>query len=278
MRASVARRPSLRRVVDAVGRRRLFGLDVLGGHRRPHEDEVVVEIGAVQDLAEHRIEKGFGQLGLLVVGQQADVMQLDFAPDFVGQFALMVFVFQDLHAFLHPRVVERDALAWPRPARSSSRASRNSAWRPGWPGGTGGNACRSRPASCARCRRRSARTAVWGRRRVVMVFDRVCRLSVDVSVATEADRHSVRSRRPTRARPHAGLGIPQRAPSASLAASHVIHIRATDAPTGYRGQLYSCVSANSSRPISMRRISLVPAPISYSLASRHRRPVGYSLM
>ena len=34
------------------------------------------------------------------------------------------------------------------------------------------------------------------------------------------------------------------------------------------------VSANSSRPISIRLISLVPAPISYSLASRSRRPVG----
>ncbi len=34
------------------------------------------------------------------------------------------------------------------------------------------------------------------------------------------------------------------------------------------------VSLNSSRPISMRRISLVPAPISYSLASRNNRPVG----
>ena len=34
------------------------------------------------------------------------------------------------------------------------------------------------------------------------------------------------------------------------------------------------VSANSSRPISMRRISLVPAPISYSLASRQSRPSG----
>ena len=34
---------------------------------------------------------------------------------------------------------------------------------------------------------------------------------------------------------------------------------------------------NSSRPISMRRISLVPAPISYSLASRSSRPVGMSL-
>ncbi|CFW46012.1 Uncharacterised protein [Bordetella pertussis] len=38
------------------------------------------------------------------------------------------------------------------------------------------------------------------------------------------------------------------------------------------------VSAYSSRPISMRRISLVPAPISYSLASRHMRPTGYSLI
>ena len=34
------------------------------------------------------------------------------------------------------------------------------------------------------------------------------------------------------------------------------------------------VSANSSRPISMRRISDVPAPISYSLASRHNLPKG----
>ena len=38
------------------------------------------------------------------------------------------------------------------------------------------------------------------------------------------------------------------------------------------------LSAYSSRPISMRRISLVPAPISYSLASRQRRPTGYSLV
>jgi hypothetical protein len=30
----------------------------------------------------------------------------------------------------------------------------------------------------------------------------------------------------------------------------------------------------NSRPISMRRISEVPAPISYSFASRNRRPVG----
>ena len=38
------------------------------------------------------------------------------------------------------------------------------------------------------------------------------------------------------------------------------------------------VALYNSRPISMRRISLVPAPISYSLASRSRRPAGYSLI
>ncbi len=35
---------------------------------------------------------------------------------------------------------------------------------------------------------------------------------------------------------------------------------------------------NNSRPINMRRISEVPAPISYNLASRHKRPAGYSLI
>lgn len=35
-------------------------------------------------------------------------------------------------------------------------------------------------------------------------------------------------------------------------------------------------SLKSSRPIIILLISLVPAPISYSLASRRRRPVGYS--
>ncbi len=38
------------------------------------------------------------------------------------------------------------------------------------------------------------------------------------------------------------------------------------------------VSLKSSRPMSIRRISDVPAPISYSFASRHSRPVGYSLI
>ncbi len=38
------------------------------------------------------------------------------------------------------------------------------------------------------------------------------------------------------------------------------------------------LSEYSSRPISMRRISLVPAPISYSFASRQSRPTGYSFV
>src|SRR5688572_2827115 len=45
-----------------------------------------------------------------------------------------------------------------------------------------------------------------------------------------------------------------------------------------RDARHGAVARNSSRPISMRRISLVPAPISYSLASRRMRPAGYSLM
>jgi hypothetical protein len=41
-----------------------------------------------------------------------------------------------------------------------------------------------------------------------------------------------------------------------------------------RNTPHHAVSANNSRPISIRRISLVPAPISYSFASRSSRPVG----
>jgi hypothetical protein len=54
--------------------------------------------------------------------------------------------------------------------------------------------------------------------------------------------------------------------------------RRTETPFPSHSCHCHAVSANNSRPISIRRISPVPAPISYSLASRHRRPVGYSLM
>jgi hypothetical protein len=57
------------RVVGAVGGAagRVVVLDVLGADGRPHEDEVVLEIAAVQDLGGDRVEEGLGQLGLVVV-------------------------------------------------------------------------------------------------------------------------------------------------------------------------------------------------------------------
>ncbi len=50
------------RVVGAVGRqrRRLVVLEVVGRDRRADEDEVVVEVAAVQDLGRHRVEEGLG--------------------------------------------------------------------------------------------------------------------------------------------------------------------------------------------------------------------------
>ena len=42
----------------------------------------------------------------------------------------------------------------------------------------------------------------------------------------------------------------------------------------YGGKEVYPFSLKSSRPINSRRISDVPAPISYSLASRNKRPVG----
>jgi hypothetical protein len=70
MRSSVRCPQRLARgVVGAVGRRGggLVVLDVLGADGRPHEDEVVVEVAAVQDLGGDRVEEGLGQLGLVVV-------------------------------------------------------------------------------------------------------------------------------------------------------------------------------------------------------------------
>ena len=60
--------------------------------------------------------------------------------------------------------------------------------------------------------------------------------------------------------------------------AHRFRILTEFGAAGVDGGLDHAVSRNNSRPISKRRISLVPAPISYSLASRHRRPRGYSLM
>jgi hypothetical protein len=43
----------------------------------------------MQYLAEHRIEEGFRQFGLLVVGQQADELELGLLPDGIAQIIRM---------------------------------------------------------------------------------------------------------------------------------------------------------------------------------------------
>ncbi len=97
------------RVVDAVGRCGFGVFDVFGRDGRAHENKVVVEIGAMQHFAAHRIEEGFGQFRLLVVGQHADVVQLHFTPHFIAQIVLCVIVFQHAHAFINPFIVEGNA-------------------------------------------------------------------------------------------------------------------------------------------------------------------------
>jgi len=100
-------------VVGAVGRRggRLVVLDVLGADRRPHEDEVVAEVAAVQDARGDRVEEGLGQLGLVVLDQQPDVVQLHLLPGLLAQPGGLELALQALHALLDPLVVELDALA-----------------------------------------------------------------------------------------------------------------------------------------------------------------------
>ena len=103
----------LQRVVAAVGRR--IGVDVLGRDRRPDEDEAVMEIGAVEDLAGHRIEERLGAFGLLVIEQQADEMELDLLPQRVGGEGVEVgepeFSEDQLRVFVHAAVVEVDPVA-----------------------------------------------------------------------------------------------------------------------------------------------------------------------
>ena len=102
-----------RRIPGAEGRLGggLVVLDVLGGHRRAHEDEVVVEVVPVQDVGGDRVEEGLGEFGLAVVGQQADVVQFDLLPDVHAERAGLESSLQPLDRFLDPQVVELDALA-----------------------------------------------------------------------------------------------------------------------------------------------------------------------
>jgi hypothetical protein len=70
-----------------------------------------VEVGAVQDLGGDRVEEGLGQLRLVVVDQQADVVQLDLVPHLHRLLAGLELLLQPQHRLLHAQVVELDAFA-----------------------------------------------------------------------------------------------------------------------------------------------------------------------
>ena len=65
----------------------------------------------MQDLGGDRVEEGLGQLGLVVVHQQADVVQLDLVPHVHRLLAGLELLFEPGHRLAHPQVVELDALA-----------------------------------------------------------------------------------------------------------------------------------------------------------------------
>ena len=102
----------LGRVVRAVGRQRrgLVVLEVLGRDGGAHEDEVVVEVAAVQDLGRHRVEERLGALGLVVVDEQADVVELDLLPDLHRQRRRLELVLQPLGRLGDAPLVVGDAL------------------------------------------------------------------------------------------------------------------------------------------------------------------------
>jgi hypothetical protein len=96
-------------VVAAIGWR--IGFDVFRGNRRTDENEIVVEIGAMQYLAEHRIEERFRQFGLLVVCQQADELELGLLPDGIAQIIRMKLAVQTFGRLPHTIIVELDPVA-----------------------------------------------------------------------------------------------------------------------------------------------------------------------
>lgn len=57
------------------------------------------------------LKKGLGELGLVVVHEQADVVQLDLVPHVHGLAARVELFFEPVHAFAHTQVVKLDALA-----------------------------------------------------------------------------------------------------------------------------------------------------------------------
>ena len=104
---------ALRRVVGAVSWQGggFFVFDVLGADSRPHKDEIVLKVAAVQDFGGDRVEKRLGQLGLVVVDQQPDVVQLDLMPQLHRLLARLELALQPRRRFTHPQIVKLDALA-----------------------------------------------------------------------------------------------------------------------------------------------------------------------
>ena len=134
-----------------------LGLDVLGRDRGPHEREVVVDVRPLQHPRDDRVEERLGELGPLVVDEEADVEQLRAAPDRIVE---------------RPRVELRHAGARriPRPARRSTgcapappaappatRRPRSGASRRRSSRGRAGSGDRSPRSSRRRCAARSRR-------------------------------------------------------------------------------------------------------------------------
>jgi hypothetical protein len=65
----------------------------------------------VQDLGGHRIEEGLGELGLVVLDQQADGVQLDLVPGIARQLGRAELALQPLHRLVDAQVVVGDAVA-----------------------------------------------------------------------------------------------------------------------------------------------------------------------
>ena len=100
------------RVVTAI--RRDIGIEILGRRRRTNENEAIMVVRAMQDLARDRGEERLGALGLAMVDQQSDEMQLDAIPQGVGAAARKArrakFAFDALDGFRSTAVVEVDAI------------------------------------------------------------------------------------------------------------------------------------------------------------------------
>src|SRR5438067_950961 len=100
------------RVVTAI--RRDIGIEIFGRRRRTNEDEAIMVIRAMQDLARNRGEERLGAFGLPMVDQQSDEVQLDPIPQRVGSAARKPcrakFALDTLDRFGAAAVVEIDAI------------------------------------------------------------------------------------------------------------------------------------------------------------------------